>query len=57
MSEIAVAVLLTVGVTFSLSGAVGTVRMPDVYTRLQCSSKTTTSRVDFHNVSFSRSEL
>jgi len=35
-------VLLAVGVTFSLSGAMGIVRMPDVYTRLQCSSKTIT---------------
>jgi len=40
--EVAAAVLLTVGVAFSLSGAVGIVRMPDVYTRLQCSSKTIT---------------
>jgi multicomponent Na+:H+ antiporter subunit G len=34
--------LLVVGVAFSLSGAVGIVRMPDVYTRIQCSSKTLT---------------
>jgi len=40
--EVAAAVLLAVGVAFSLSGAVGIVRMPDVYTRLQCSSKTIT---------------
>ena len=42
MREVAAAALLVVGVTFSLSGAVGIVRMPDVYTRLQCSSKTIT---------------
>jgi multicomponent Na+:H+ antiporter subunit G len=35
-------VLVTVGVAFSLSGAVGVLRMPDVYTRIQCSSKTIT---------------
>lgn len=37
-----VAVLATVGVGFSLSGAVGILRMPDVYSRIQCSSKTIT---------------
>lgn len=42
MREVAAAVLLAVGVAFSLSGAMGIVRMPDVYTRLQCSSKTIT---------------
>ena len=42
MREVAAAVLLVVGVAFSLSGAMGIVRMPDVYTRLQCSSKTIT---------------
>jgi multicomponent Na+:H+ antiporter subunit G len=31
-----------VGVAFSLSGAVGILRMPDVYCRIQCSSKTIT---------------
>ncbi|HWE54664.1 MAG TPA: monovalent cation/H(+) antiporter subunit G [Acidimicrobiales bacterium] len=30
------------GVLFSLSGAVGILRMPDVYCRIQCSSKTIT---------------
>ena len=30
------------GLGFSLSGAVGILRMPDVYTRIQCSSKTVT---------------
>jgi multicomponent Na+:H+ antiporter subunit G len=39
---VATAVLLVIGVAFSLSGAVGIVRMPDVYTRMQCSSKTIT---------------
>ncbi|MCV7379236.1 cation:proton antiporter [Mycobacterium alsense] len=28
---------------FSLSGAIGILRMPDVYTRIQCSSKTITA--------------
>jgi multicomponent Na+:H+ antiporter subunit G len=36
---IAVAVI---GLAFSLSGAVGILRMPDVYSRIQCSSKTIT---------------
>jgi multicomponent Na+:H+ antiporter subunit G len=35
-------VLATIGVAFSLSGAVGILRMPDVYCRIQCSSKTIT---------------
>lgn len=39
MITIIVAVLAAVGWAFSLSGAVGIVRMPDVYTRIQCSSK------------------
>ncbi len=34
--------LAVVGVAFSLSGAVGILRMPDLYTRIQCSSKTIT---------------
>lgn len=34
--------LCVVGLFFSLSGALGIVRMPDVYTRIQCSSKTIT---------------
>ncbi len=37
-----VAVLATVGFGFSLSGALGILRMPDLYTRIQCSSKTIT---------------
>ncbi|MGH9047853.1 MAG: monovalent cation/H(+) antiporter subunit G [Acidimicrobiales bacterium] len=34
--------LLTIGLAFSLSGVVGIIRMPDLYTRIQCSSKTIT---------------
>ena len=34
--------LALIGFPFSLSGAVGIVRMPDLYTRLQCSSKNVT---------------
>jgi multicomponent Na+:H+ antiporter subunit G len=37
-----VAILAAVGLGFSLSGAVGILRMPDVYTRIQCSSKVVT---------------
>jgi multicomponent Na+:H+ antiporter subunit G len=38
-----VVVLCGVGVFFSFTGAVGIVRMPDVYTRIQCSSKVITA--------------
>lgn len=34
--------LAVIGLAFSLSGAVGIVRMPDVYTRIQSSSKNVT---------------
>jgi multicomponent Na+:H+ antiporter subunit G len=34
--------LCAIGAFFSLSGAVGILRMPDVCTRIQCSSKTIT---------------
>jgi multicomponent Na+:H+ antiporter subunit G len=34
--------LALIGLAFSLSGAVGIMRMPDLYTRLQCSSKNVT---------------
>jgi multicomponent Na+:H+ antiporter subunit G len=34
--------LCSVGIFFSLTGAVGILRMPDVYSRIQCSSKTIT---------------
>lgn len=37
------AVLCGVGVFFSFTGALGIVRMPDVYTRIQCSSKVITA--------------
>ena len=37
-----VAVLATIGFGFSLSGALGILRMPDLYNRIQCSSKTVT---------------
>jgi multicomponent Na+:H+ antiporter subunit G len=42
MREIFVIVLAAVGWAFSLSGAVGIIRMPDVYCRIQCSSKAIT---------------
>lgn len=42
MKEAFVIALCVIGLFFSLSGAVGIVRMPDVYTRIQCSSKTIT---------------
>lgn len=35
-------VLAVIGVAFGLSGAVGILRMPDLYTRIQCSSKNVT---------------
>jgi multicomponent Na+:H+ antiporter subunit G len=38
----AVIVLVVIGLFFALSGVVGILRMPDVYTRIQCSSKTIT---------------
>jgi len=40
--EILTIVLCSVGLIFTLSGAVGILRMPDVYCRIQCSSKTIT---------------
>ena len=42
MIEVIVIVLAAVGLAFSLSGALGIVRMPDVYCRIQCSSKAIT---------------
>lgn len=42
MKETIVIVLCVIGFFFTLSGVVGIVRMPDVYTRIQCSSKTIT---------------
>lgn len=40
--DVAACVLAGIGIFFSLSGAVGIARMPDLYTRIQCSSKTVT---------------
>jgi multicomponent Na+:H+ antiporter subunit G len=37
-----VIIAAAVGFVFSLSGVVGILRMPDVYCRIQCSSKTIT---------------
>lgn len=37
-----VLVLCVVGLFFATSGVVGILRMPDLYTRIQCSSKTIT---------------
>jgi multicomponent Na+:H+ antiporter subunit G len=42
VKEAIVIVLCCIGLFFALSGAVGILRMPDVYTRIQCSSKTIT---------------
>ena len=42
MKEGFVIALAAVGLFFSITGAVGILRMPDVYTRIQCSSKTVT---------------
>lgn len=42
MKAVIVIALACVGLGFSLSGAVGILRMPDLYCRIQCSSKTTT---------------
>ncbi|HTJ71788.1 MAG TPA: monovalent cation/H(+) antiporter subunit G [Actinospica sp.] len=39
---VVVAVLAVAGLAFSVSGALGILRMPDVYCRIQCSSKTIT---------------
>jgi multicomponent Na+:H+ antiporter subunit G len=39
--DVAVA-LSVIGLFFALTGTVGILRMPDVYTRIQCSSKTIT---------------
>ncbi len=42
MREIIVIALAAIGWAASLSGALGILRMPDVYSRIQCSSKTIT---------------
>lgn len=41
--DVVVVALCVMGVFFSFSGALGIVRMPDLYTRIQCSSKTITA--------------
>jgi multicomponent Na+:H+ antiporter subunit G len=42
MREWIVAALIAVGLLVSLSGVVGILRMPDLYTRIQCSTKNIT---------------
>ena len=42
MRQVVVIALLALGVAVSLSGAVGVVRMPDVYLRIQASTKAVT---------------
>ncbi len=42
MREIIVIALAAIGWAVSLSGALGILRMPNVYSRIQCSSKTIT---------------
>jgi multicomponent Na+:H+ antiporter subunit G len=42
VSAVVVAVLCAIGFFFSFTGVLGILRMPDVYTRIQCSSKTIT---------------
>lgn len=42
MRTVIVAVLCAVGLFVSFTGVLGILRMPDVYTRIQCSSKTIT---------------
>jgi multicomponent Na+:H+ antiporter subunit G len=42
VKDVIVIALAAIGLAFSLSGAVGILRMPDVYSRIQCSSKTIT---------------
>ena len=41
-TTVAVAVLAGIGFCTSVSGALGILRMPDLYSRIQCSSKTIT---------------
>lgn len=42
LRDVFTTVFCVIGLFFSLTGAIGIVRMPDVYTRIQCSSKTVT---------------
>jgi multicomponent Na+:H+ antiporter subunit G len=42
LKDVVVVALALCGLFFSLSGAVGLVRMPDLYCRIQCSTKNVT---------------
>ncbi len=42
MTRVIVIALAATGLAFSLSGVVGILRMPDLYCRIQCSTKTIT---------------
>lgn len=42
MTDVVVVVLAVFGLAVTTSGVVGVLRMPDVYTRIQCSSKAIT---------------
>lgn len=42
MNEIICAILIVMGIAFNLFGCIGLVRFPDVYTRLQASTKCVT---------------
>ncbi len=42
MSEIIGYILITIGIFFDISGCIGLVRLPDVYNRLQASTKCVT---------------
>ncbi len=42
MSEIIGYILVTIGIFFDISGCIGLVRLPDVYNRLQASTKCVT---------------
>jgi len=42
MSNIAGYILITIGITFDIFGCIGLVRFPDVYNRLQASTKCVT---------------
>jgi multicomponent Na+:H+ antiporter subunit G len=42
MRTVIVILLALIGLAFSLSGAVGVLRMPDLYSRIQCTSKVIT---------------
>lgn len=42
MTDIVVVVLCAIGVFFSVTAAVGLLRMPDIYNRIQCSTQLVT---------------